>query len=127
MGTLQHSGELLFIPEDPAETLPFLFSLPATSPVARRFMHVCVLSRSVAQSCPTLCNPMDCSLPESSVHGIFHARILEWVTISYPRDLPDPGIELASPAWAGGFFAIVSPGKPRRFVPTSIIASVTLW
>ena len=34
----------------------------------------------VAQSCPTLCGPMDCSLPGSSVHGIFQARVLEWVT-----------------------------------------------
>ena len=39
----------------------------------------------VAQSCPTLCNPMDCSPPGSSVHGIFQARILEWVTISFSR------------------------------------------
>ena len=38
---------------------------------------------SVTQSCPTLCDPMDCSLPGSSVHGIFQARILEWVAISY--------------------------------------------
>ena len=34
----------------------------------------------VAQSCSTLSNPMDCSLPGSSVHGIFQARVLEWVT-----------------------------------------------
>ena len=40
---------------------------------------VCVL---VAKSCLTLCHPMDCSLPGSSVHGIFQARILEWVAIS---------------------------------------------
>ena len=33
----------------------------------------------VAQSCPTLSDPMDCSLPDSSVHGIFQARVLEWV------------------------------------------------
>ena len=39
----------------------------------------------VAQSCPTLCGPMDCSLPGSSVHGIFQARILEWVAISFSR------------------------------------------
>ena len=32
----------------------------------------------VAQSCPTLCDPMDCSLPGSSVHGIFQAKVLEW-------------------------------------------------
>ena len=39
----------------------------------------------VAQSCPTLCDPMDCSLPGSSVHGILQARILEWVAISFSR------------------------------------------
>ena len=39
----------------------------------------------VAQSCPTLCDPMDCSLPGSSIHGIFQARILEWVAISFYR------------------------------------------
>ena len=39
----------------------------------------------VAQSCLTLCNPMDCSLPGSSIHGIFQARILEWVAISFSR------------------------------------------
>ena len=39
----------------------------------------------VAQSCPTLCSPMDCSLPGSSVHGIFQARVMEWVAISFSR------------------------------------------
>ena len=39
----------------------------------------------VAQSCPTLCDPMDCSLPGSSIHGIFQARILEWVAVSFSR------------------------------------------
>ena len=39
----------------------------------------------VAQSCPTLCDPMDCSLPGFSVHGIFQARVLEWVAISFSR------------------------------------------
>ena len=39
----------------------------------------------VAQSCPTLCNPMDCSLPGSSVHGISQTRILESVVISFSR------------------------------------------
>ena len=37
----------------------------------------------VAQSCPTLRDPMDCSLPGSSVHGIFQARVLEWVAIAF--------------------------------------------
>jgi len=47
------------------------------------------------QSCPTLCDPMDCSPPGFSVHEILQARILEW-------DLPDPGIEPTSQA--DGFF-----------------------
>ena len=37
----------------------------------------------VAQSCQTLCDPMDCSLQGSSIHGIFQARVLEWVAISF--------------------------------------------
>ena len=40
---------------------------------------------SSAQSCPTLCDPMDCSLPGSSVHGIFQAIVLEWIAISFSR------------------------------------------
>jgi len=39
--------------------------------------------REITQSCPTLCNPMDCSLPGSSVHGIFQARVLEWGAIAF--------------------------------------------
>ena len=57
----------------------------------------------VAQSCPTLCDPMDHSPQSSSVLGIFQARILEWVAIRIPGDLPHPGIEpssLVSPALA---------------------------
>ena len=44
-------------------------------------MSVC----SVPQLCLTLCSPMDCSLPDSSVHGIFRARILDWVAASFSR------------------------------------------
>ena len=39
--------------------------------------------REVAQSCPTLSDPMDCSLPGSSIHGIFQARVLEWGAIAF--------------------------------------------
>ena len=46
---------------------------------------------SVTQLCLTLCDPMDCSQPGSSVHGIFQARILEWVAIPF-----NPGIERES-------------------------------
>ena len=45
-----------------------------------------VLIRSVAQSCLTLCDPMDCSPTGSSVRGIFQARMLEWITISFSID-----------------------------------------
>ena len=45
-----------------------------------RFMDPSNVWSEVTQSCPTLCDPMDCSLPGSSIHGIFQARVLEWVT-----------------------------------------------
>ena len=60
-----------------------------------------------AQSCPTLCDLMDCSQPGSSVHGFFQARILEWVVISFYREScqsRDESMSLASPALAGSFF-----------------------
>ena len=78
-------------------------------------MSGCVCS--ITQSCLTLCNPKDCSLPDASVSGIFQARILEWVAFPPPGDHPDPAIEplpLASPALAGGFFMTVSSGKPEH-------------
>ena len=53
--------------------------------------------REVAQSCLTLSDPMDYSLPGFSIHGIFQARVLEWVAISFSGDLPDPGIKARSP------------------------------
>ena len=44
----------------------------------------------IAQSCPTLCDPMGCSLPGSSLHGILQARVLEWVAISFSRGSSRP-------------------------------------
>ena len=57
---------------------------------------LCVFVDLCVQSCLTLCNPMDYSPPGSSVHGIFKARILEQVAISFPGDFPNPGMELLS-------------------------------
>ena len=54
--------------------------------VGCHFLLQCMKVKSeseVAQSCPTLSNPMDCSLPDSSVHGIFQARVLEWGAIAF--------------------------------------------
>ena len=59
----------------------------------------CVL---VAQSCPTLCNPMDCSPPGSSVHAILQVRILNCVAISFSRGFSWPGIKPRS--FSGGVF-----------------------
>ena len=64
-----------------------------------------MLSHSV---CPTLCNPVDCSLPGSSVHGILQARILEWVAMPSCRGSSNPGIEPRSPALK----AYILPSKP---------------
>ena len=44
--------------------------------------------REVAQSCLTLSDPMDCSLPGSSIHGIFQARVLEWGAIAFSENMP---------------------------------------
>ena len=56
------------------------------------------VSVSCSVSCLTLCDPMDCSPPDSSVHGIVQARILECVAIPFQRNLPDQEIKLGSPA-----------------------------
>ena len=58
---------------------------------------------------------MDCSPPGSSVQGIFQARILEWVAISFSRGLPHPGIEPTS-ALGDRFFTTERPGKSSSLV-----------
>ena len=68
---------------------------------------------SVTKSCLTLCDPINCSLPGSSVHGISKARILKWVAISSSGNLPDRGIKPTSPTLAGGFFTTEPPGKSQ--------------
>ena len=82
--------------------------LQATSPPPTLCCSFCL----VAKPCLTLCDPMDCSPPDSSSHGISHARILEWLPFPSPEDLPNPGVELASHALAGGFFTTEPPAKP---------------
>ena len=60
----------------------------------------------IAQSSVTLCNPMDCSPPGSSVHGILQARILEWVAIPFSRECSQPRDRTWVPLIAGRFFTI---------------------
>ena len=77
------------------------------SPLFYFLLITTVCSWSITPVCPTLWDPMDCSPPGSSVHGILQARILEWVAMPSSEDLPDPGTEpvsLMSPVLPGGFF-----------------------
>ena len=66
----------------------------------------------VAQLCPTLCDPMTCSPPESSVCGTLQARILGWVSFPLPGDLFNPGIKPSSPELQADSLPSEPPGKP---------------
>ena len=85
------------------------------------FGHACVCAKSL-QLCPSLCNPVDCSLPGSSVHGILQARILEWGAMSSSR-----GSNLCLLHWQAGSLSLASPGhvctstqtQSRRQMPCS--------
>ena len=67
-----------------------MVSCPSLLYLMKWYLHLPSYPSEVAQSCPTPCNPMDCSLPGSSIHGIFQARILEWVAISFSRGSSQP-------------------------------------
>ena len=70
---------------------------------------------------------MDCSPPDSSVHEISRQQYWSRLPFYPPGDLPDPGIEPMSPAWAGRFFITAPPGKPTcRYIPP-VSASVVKW
>ena len=75
----------------------------------------------VALSCPTLCDPMECSLRGSSIHGIFQTRVLEWVAISFSRALPDPGIKPRSLALQADTLPSEPPGKQKPFLNLDLL------
>ena len=83
------------------------------------YTHIYILHAYMCIYTCTLCDPVGCSPPGSSVHGISQARILHRWLLRFPGDLPDPGTELESPAMAGGFFTTEPPGRP-----TDILAVV---
>ena len=67
----------------------------------------------VAQSCPTLCDPVDCSLPGSSVHGIFLAIVLEWIAISFSRGIfPTQGSNPGLPHCRQTLYSLSHQGSP---------------
>ena len=78
-------------------------------------VNTCIVK--VAQSCPTLCDPMD-----YTVHGILQARILEWVAFPFSRDLPNPGIEPRSPTLQADSLPSEPLGKPQ--FPLTILNSL---
>ena len=73
----------------------------------------CIQSLSLVQ---LFCDPVDCSLPGSPVHGISQVRILEWIAIPFSRGSFQIGIKLMSPALTGGFFTTEPPETPRTTV-----------
>ena len=81
-------------------------SLGRNTGVGCHFLLQCMKVKSqseVAQSCPTLSDPMDCSLPGSFVHGIFQVRVLEWVAIAcIPRQILKPRTTREEPLDEGG-------------------------
>ena len=107
-----NAESLFFKSKSYSTILHFLFQNHLQSCSIQNTM-VCVCM-SVAQSCPTFCNPMDCSPPDSSVHRFLQARILEW-TYPSPGDLPDPRIEPRSPALQVDYLLAEPPGKPKYY------------
>ena len=81
------------------------------------FLPLCSSVYMHAQSCLTLCDPMDCSPAGSPVHEMFQARILEWVVVSFSRGSSWPRVESVSRALAGRFFTTLPPGKPDALLP----------
>ena len=71
----------------------------------------------VIQSCPTLCDPMDCSLPGSSIHGILQARILEWIVISFSRGSSKPRDWTWVSCIAGRLFTIWTREPSQNHLP----------
>ena len=93
------------------------------------FFQIMVFSRcegegEVAQSCPTLCDPVDCNLLGFSIHGIFQARILEWVTISFSRGSSRPRDWTWVSRIGGRHFNLwATTGMGCHFLPQGIVPS----
>ena len=71
------------------------------------------MKESINHLCPTLCDPLDCRLPGSSVHGILQARVLEWVAISYSRGSSWPMDGSQVSYIAGRFFTFWATGEAQ--------------
>ena len=74
----------------------------------------------VAQSCPTLCDPMDCGLSGSSIDGIFQARVLEWIAISFSRGSSWPRNQTQVSCIAGRHFTVWATREALKLIKISI-------
>ena len=77
----------------------------------------------VTQACPTLCNPMDCSLPGFSIHGIVQARILEWVAISFSKGSSQPRDQTQVSCIAARLFTIWATRESQGWIYSAFILS----
>ena len=94
---------------------------------------VCVCARAraqgvlVTQLCPTLCHPMDCSPPGSSVHGILQARILEWIVIPFSRGSSQSKDQTLVSCIAGRFFTVWAPREAMtEWIPYKLTPGVSV-
>ena len=90
-------------------------------------MYIMYILFSVAQSCLTLCNPVDCGPPGSSVHGTFPARILEWVAISFSRGSSRPRDQTQVSCLAGRVFTTEPPSKPYIYTINIYVCVYALY
>ena len=81
--------------------------------IVELYLSICSIPYLYAQLCPTLCDPMNYNPPDSSVHGVFQARILEWVATSSSRGSSRPRDQTHVSCIAGRFFTTEPPGKPK--------------
>ena len=112
----QTESYIFVYPEDQCGLGAILYIVHTYTIIQFYILYVCVCVYSVAQSCPTLCDPMYCSPPASSVHEVFQARILERVTISYSRGFswPKDWTHVSCVSCIGRqVFYHVPPGKSR--------------
>ena len=94
-------------------------TLSRSHPLSRTYVEVLV-----TQSCLTLCDPIDCSPPCSSVHGLLQARILDQVAISFSRDLPSQGLNLGLPHGKLILYHLSHQGSPLEGIMEMIMPTL---
>ena len=103
---------------------PFSWDSPGKNTgVGCHFLLHCMKVKSeseVAQSCLTLGNPMDCSLPGSSAHGIFQARVLEWGAIAFFSEWPKEPLKLISLTFSQSCFPSSFTDWRRKWQPAPV-------